>query len=188
MMKKIIVLVLLLALTGLGHTVCAGELQFTEADSPGVGLRRLLLTTPPGELEFSSDENFSQVYGVLTDWDIGGVKATVMSLRDGTASLYTTSTFGIIGGQGYKRVRKTALRYVFLAGQFVESSRPVNNFAYPESGQVYFYLLTYDGVRLCVGDEAAIKRGTDPLRDLFAAAQNVLTELRGVTEQANPSE
>lgn len=119
------------------------------------------------------------------DWNIGGVTATVMAMRDGTASLYTTSTFGIIGGQGHENVRKVAVRYVKLAEQYVDSAKPVTKFPYPKNVQVYFYILTYNGVRFCVGEEAAIERDLDPTRPLFAAAQDVLTELRLITEEKN---
>ncbi len=149
-------------------------------------LRAAVLTTPVSELGFSPDDEFPLVYGVLTDWDIGDVTATVMSMRDGTASLYTTSTFGIIGGQGHENVRIAAGRYVKLAEQYIKYGKAVTEFTYPKSGQVYFYILTYEGVRrLCVGNEVAIKQGSDPTFPLFAAAQNVLTNLRLVTEKEN---
>jgi len=147
-------------------------------ESPGIGLRRMVLSTPPSKLGFSSDSDFPTVYGVLTDWDIGGTIATVMSMRNGTASLYTTSTFGVIGGEQHEKVRQAAARYVQQAEQYVEASEAVTDFAYPADGQVYYYLLTYEGVRLCIGDEAAIETGSDPTRPLFEAAQDVLTELR----------
>ncbi len=150
---------------------------------PGMVLRQMALTTPAGELGFSSDSDFPRVYGVLMDWYIGEATATVMSMRDGTASLYTTSTFGIIGGHGHEAVRQAAARYVKLAARYVDSSKVVTEFPYPESGKVYYYLLMYDGVRLCVGDKSEIERGSDPTRPLFAAAQDVLTELRLITER-----
>lgn len=151
----------------------------------GVDLRKMTLTTPVSKPGFSPDSEFPTVYGVLMDWEIGGVTATVMCMRDGTASLYTTSTFGVIGGQGHESVRQAAIRCVKLAEQYVDSSKAVTDFPYPESGQVYFYILTYHGVRLCVGNDPAIKRGSDPTRPLFAAAQDVLTELRLITEKEN---
>jgi hypothetical protein len=154
-------------------------------DSPGVELRAMALTTPVSKLGFSPNDDFPLAYGVLTDWDIGGVTATVMAMRDGTASLYTTSTFGIIGGQGHENVRIAAGQYVKLAEQFIKYGKAVNDFMYPKSGQVYFYILTYDGVRLCVGNEDAIEKGSDPTFPLFAAAQDVLTNLRLVTEEVN---
>lgn len=151
-------------------------------DSPGIGLRTMALTTPVSKLGFSSDEDFPLAYGVLTDWDIGGVTATVMSMRDGTASLYTTSTFGIIGGHGHENVRIAADRYVKIAEKFITYGKAVSDFTYPKSGDVFFYILTYDGVRLCVGNEDAINNGSDPTCPLFAAAQDVLTSLRLITE------
>jgi len=77
---------------------------------PGVALRRMALSTPADNLGFKTDADFPIVYGVLTDWDIGGSVATIMSMRDGTASLYTTSEFGVIGGHSHERVRQAALR------------------------------------------------------------------------------
>jgi len=184
-MKHISIAVLILALVGCGREAPITEENSHPQELPGVDLRRMALTTPVSKLGFSSDSDFPTVYGVLTEWDLGGVTATVMSMRDGTASLYTTSTFGIIGGQGHESVLKAAIRYVELAKQYVDSSKPVTDFPYPKSGQVYFYILTYDGVRLCIGDEHAIESGSDPTRPLFAAAQDVLTELRLIMEKKN---
>lgn len=151
-------------------------------EAPGVCLRQMVLTTPVQDLGFAADDDFPTVYGVLTEWDLDGIKVTVMSMRDGTASLYTTSNFGIVGGQAHERVRQSALRYVKTAEQFAKAGKPVTEFAYPKSGQVFYYLLTYDGVRLAIGDQAAIERGPGPTFPLFAAAQEVLSELRMITE------
>ncbi len=182
-MKRIAMAIAILALAGCGRDNTVTETPLQPDVSPGVGLRQMILTTSIQELGFTADDDFPAVYGVLTDWSIGERTATIMSLRDGTASLYTTAEFGIIGGQGHERVRRAAARYVRTAEKFVESSNPVTEFAYPKSGQVFFYLLTYDGVRLVIANEAAIERGSAPTRPLFAAAQDVLTELRLTTER-----
>jgi len=185
MMKHIAIVVAILALAGCGKETPVTKEIPPSKESPGVGLRRMVLTTQPSKLGFAADNDFPTVYGVLTEWDIDGVTATIMSMRDGTASLYTTSTFGIIGGQGHDSVRPAAARYVKAAEHFTKSSKPVTEFAYPKSGQVFYYLLTYSGVRLVIGNEAAIERGSDATRPLFAAAQDVLTELRLTTEKGN---
>ena len=46
-----------------------GKRDQPQEDSPGVGLRRMTLTTPPTGLSFKSDGEFPAVYGVLTDWE-----------------------------------------------------------------------------------------------------------------------
>ena len=142
----------------------------------------MALTTPPGELGFVPDAEYPTVYGVLVDWPMDGDVVTILALRGGTASLYTTFAFQVIGGEAHAQVRKAAERCVTVASDYATSGEPVTDYPYPEGGQVYFYLLTYDGVRRCVGNETAIERGSDPTSELFAAAQDVMTELRLTVE------
>lgn len=149
----------------------------------GTALRRMALTTPADELGFAPDDEFPHVYGVLTDWDVGEVVATVMSLRDGTASLYTSSTFGILGGSEEPSLRQAAARYVEVAQGFADAAEPVTDFPYPPPDRVHYHLLTYDGVRRAVGHLTALEDGSDPTLPLFAAAQDVLTELRLMAEK-----
>ena len=184
-MKRIAIAAAILALAGCGreNTVTGQSMQHGE--SSGVGLRQMVLSTTVQQLGFVADDEFPTVYGVLTEWDIDGVTATVMSMREGTASLYTTSTFGIIGGQGHDSVRQAAASYVKTAEQFGKSGKPVAEFAYPKSGQVFYYVLTYDGIRLVTASEAAIEQGSDPTFPLFGAAQDVLTELRLITQRGD---
>jgi hypothetical protein len=80
-------------------------------------------------------------------------------------------------------VRQAAVRYVKTAEQCAKAGKRVTEFAYPKSDLVFYYLLTYDGVQLVTGDMTAIERGPDPTRPLFAAAQDVLMELRLITEK-----
>jgi hypothetical protein len=120
---------------------------------------------------------------VLVDWNIDDQTASVLAMRDGTASLYTTSTFGIVGGHGHAKVRSAAETCTRRAAMHYDTSAPTTDFPYPKQGGVNFYLLTYEGVRLAVGDEAGINGGTDPTLPLFEAAQNVITELRLTGEQ-----
>jgi hypothetical protein len=181
-MKFIYTLILALALAGCDK---GNDMQPTPSseESPGVGLRKMILTTPPQEVGLAPDHEFPRIYGVLTDWRIGEQIASIVALKDGTASLYTTSTFGIIGGQGHENVRQVATNYVQCADKYFESSKPVTDIPYPVDGEVNFYLLTYDGLRLCVGKQNLIDKGTDQTRALFEQAQNLLTELRIITQE-----
>lgn len=180
-MSKTITTFLLIAMLG-----CSQENNMTinkkNSSDAGKGLRLLALTTSADKLGFIPDKDYPKVYGVITDWNLGDQTATILAMKDGTASLYTTSTFGIIGGQGHDTVRKAAQECVKIAGQYYEKSKPVSDYPYPKQGEVNFFLLTYDGVRIYIGDEDRINNGKDQTTSLFAAAQNVLTVLRLVTE------
>jgi hypothetical protein len=176
-MKRIGSTILLLVLLLSIQDVSIAQEQ-KNIDDAGKELRMMVLITPVERLGFKPDENYPKVYAVLTDWNLGDKVASILAMKDGTASLYTTSSFGIIGGQGHERVRLAAEKCTRLAGLFYDKSKPVSEFHYPKQGQVFFYLLTFNGTRLCVADEDAIKNGTDPTYPLFDAAQDVLTELR----------
>jgi len=183
MKQRIAIIAVIMLLVGIGGENIVTAQSTPKEESPGADLRRLVLTTPVEKLGFAADEDYPAVYGVLAEWDIDGVTATVMSMRDGTASLYTTSTFGIIGGQGHASVRQAAARYVKLANKFAATGKPVTEFPYPKGREVFFYLLTYSGILQVTGDIAAIERESDPTHPLFWAAQDVLTELRLITEK-----
>ncbi|MEZ6010002.1 MAG: hypothetical protein R3F05_19885 [Planctomycetota bacterium] len=156
----------------------------TPDELPGIGLRLQALGLDPSELGFAPDEAFPQVYGVLTEWDLGGAVATVMSLRDGTASLYTTSAFGILGGGEHESVRLAAVRHVHVAGDYLPQAVATTDRQHAAGDEVRYWLLTYDGVHLVRGSMAALRSGGDPTRALFVAAQYVLTELRRLVEGA----
>jgi hypothetical protein len=150
--------------------------------SAGANLRDQALRTPPEKLGFVADADFPDVYGVLVDWPLGDVVASILTLRDGSASLYTTSTFGIIGGGGHASVRAAAQSCVRVAADCLARSQAVADCPLPTNDEVYFYLLTYAGVRRCVSDLDALPSGADPTAPLFGAAQEVLTQLRMTME------
>jgi hypothetical protein len=150
----------------------------------GRDLRLMMLTTPPKEIGVSRSEEFPRVYAVLIDWPISnGVTASIFSSCEGTASLYTTSTFGIIGGEGHETVRAAAKALVKAADEHLATATPTTEFPYPGEGRVRFYLLTFDGVRVIDTDQATLNDPASKYSELFALGQAVLTELRLVTEQ-----
>jgi hypothetical protein len=153
------------------------------SDDAGRSLRRMMLTMSPKEIGISPSAEFPRVYGVLMDWPLDEVTATVFSASDGAASLYTTSTFGIIGGQNHESVRTAAKKFVKAVDRFYDAATPTTEYPYPAADRVRFYLLTFDGVRVIDTDLASINNRTGKYADLFGLAQDVLTELRQVSEK-----
>jgi len=149
----------------------------------GRGLRQLMLSTPAAKIGERPSKDFPRVYGVLMDWPIDEQIATVFSSSSGAASLYTTSTFGIIGGEGHDSVRAAAIHFVRAADRLFDSSTPTAEYPYPAAGRVRFYLLTFDGVRVLDTDLASIDDRTGKYTEFFDLGQAVLTELRLVTER-----
>jgi hypothetical protein len=157
------------------------------APSGGVQRRRRILSTVAAELDFMSDAEFPDVWGTVVDFSVGEAIATVVALRDGTASLYTTSSFGVVGGHRYEPVRRAAVECAAVAGEvFGEAAdefAPADDYSYPDEGEIFFYLLTYDGLLRGSAPEDAIYAQTHPLTSIFAFAQGVLTQLRLASDQ-----
>jgi hypothetical protein len=150
----------------------------------GTRLRQLFLSTTCADLSMAPSADFPRVFGVAMDWRVGPDHiATVISAKDGSASVYTNSTFGILGGIGHEQVRAAAQAFVRTAEQFVDGATPVSAFPYPDPRKVYFYILTYDGVRF-MGAEADKASGVaGSYASLFYAGHAVLTELRNIVVQ-----
>jgi hypothetical protein len=149
----------------------------------GRDLRMMMLTTSPEKTGEKPTNEFPRIYGVLMDWPIGEQTATVFCTSTGAASLYTTSTFGIIGGEGHETVRTAAMSFVHAADRFFDASTPATEYPYPTADRVRFYFLTFGGVRVIDTDLAFITCGTSKYSELFGLGQAVLTELRLVTEK-----
>jgi len=142
-----------------------------------------MLSTPAAKVGEKPSKDFPRVYGVLMDWPIGEDIATVFSSSSGAASLYTTSTFGVIGGEAHETVRTAAISFVRASDRLFDVATPTSEYPYPAEGRVRFYLLTFDGVRVLDTDLASIENGTSKYLEFFNRGQAVLTELRIVTER-----
>jgi len=143
------------------------------------GLREMMLTNSATKLGIQKSDDFPRVYGVLMDWPLGdGNIISVVGLCDGNASLYTTSTFGIIGGFGHETVRQAAKKFVKLADSFYTDSVPATDHSYPTGNNVKFYLVTFEGLRVIDSDMDTITSRKTKLTELFNEGQNLLTELR----------
>jgi hypothetical protein len=150
--------------------------------NPMQEMRVKLLRESPAEYGIAPDANFPHVYGVLMDWPIDGHTATVVSLCDGTASLYTTSTFGIIGGGGHEHVRREAVALVRAAAAYCDEAVPAQEFPNLPPMRVRFYLLTFNGVIVIECDAEAVMAGRHRMTPLFAQGQAVLTQLRHIMQ------
>jgi hypothetical protein len=149
----------------------------------GRALRHMMLTTPTERTGEKPSKEFPRIYGILMDWPISEQIATVFATSSGAASLYTTSAFGIIGGEGHETVRTAARNFVRAADHYFDYSTPTADYPYPAADRVRFYFLTFGGVRVIETDFASIASATSTYRELFGLGQDVITQLRLVSEK-----
>lgn len=151
-------------------------------EAPGVALRRKILTTSAASLELEPNAEFPDFWGVVVDFSIGDAIATIVALRDGTASLYTTGSFGMIGGERFLAVRHAAIQCVResadIRGEHADAFKKADDFAYPEDGEMSFHLLGYEDVESVRVSEDEVYSRAHLLTPIFAYAQGVLTQLR----------
>ena len=138
-------------------------------------LRQQWLVTPPKEGTFK-DKN--EVVAVLMDWPVGENTITVLSSSIGDASLYTTSSFGIIGGIGHAKVREAAIAFVKGSQIYADKAQPVSEFPYPDKNSLQFYFITPSGVKRLSFPLTEIERENSDARILYTLGQQVITELR----------
>jgi hypothetical protein len=144
-------------------------------------LRNALLTAPPQEIGIEDSEGKAKVLAVLMETALPAGVATLVSIHDGTASLYTTTGGGIMGGYS---AREEARKFVAEAGKHLSSMKPAQTFPYPPVGRIRFYVRTPDGVYTAEAVEEELLYKRHALSPLFHAGHGVLTGLRKATEGA----
>lgn len=141
-------------------------------------LRTLALSTRATDLGIAATGPEPAVYGIVWDMDVGGETATITSFETGDASLYLSTGGGIIGGGTHAAVAAAARRFVAAARTRLGDAAHVEAFPRPHRGEDNFYILTSAGVFAANRPEAALRAGTDPWSPMFAAGQDVITQLR----------
>ncbi len=122
------------------------------------------------------------VMDVVTDTDW----YALVVLADGSTSLYTSSTFGIIGGGAHATVREAGQALWATAEGLLDVFTLTTDTALPPAGSTTLRLLRFDGQRVVVGTEDELGAGRHPASPVFYAAHEVLGRLRLVTESGHP--
>jgi hypothetical protein len=141
-------------------------------------LRDRLFTSSPEEIGLSGEAANAKVWGALMELGLPSGVGTVVSMHDGSTSLYTTTGGGVIGVTSAQ-----AKRFVAEAEKHLAQMEPAKSFPYPNVGRIKFYVLTREGVYVAEANEKELAGGGHSLSPLFKAGDDVLTELRTASEQ-----
>jgi hypothetical protein len=145
-------------------------------------LRSQILGLNPADAGLEPGHSASEPWGFVTETGYPNGVATLVCLRDGTTSLYTSSEFGIIGGGAHEAVVQ-ANREVFaeLSPRLSELA-PSNDTTLPSVGQTVLRALTFEGRTVHSAPENDLGEGRDRLSPVFHAAHGVITQLRLIDE------
>lgn len=143
-----------------------------------LGLREKMLSTTPADMNTSTNGDAVVAYGVIMDLGMDAGTATIVSLSSGDTSMYTSRGGGSIGGIGHEACRNASKRFISVAQSFVRDLKKAPDHSLPASGVARFYVLTTAGVLAGEDQIDALGRGRSPLSPLFAAGDEVITQVR----------
>lgn len=125
----------------------------------------------------------TSLIGVLMEYGHKDAVITLVSIADGTVSLYFSNGGGMIGLGEYESVRKASIDFLSFAGQFMSNAAPTTNYPFPSKGYITFYFITNNGILFSTAKENDLGNNKLPLSSLFLKGNDVITQARLVDEK-----
>ncbi|HUJ24723.1 MAG TPA: hypothetical protein VLW85_01810 [Myxococcales bacterium] len=149
-------------------------------NEPFPQLRARVLYLDPASLRIHRTP--SGLFGLVTEMGFDEGVATLVAIADGTVSVYFSNGGGVIGVGSQLGPRRAAEALLDEAPRFMSRAAPAKEFPLPESERVRFWFLTFDGVLGAEAETAALEENRSGLSRLYSLAQELLTEVRVVSE------
>jgi hypothetical protein len=141
-------------------------------------LREQVFSLPARELGISPAPGHERVWSVLMETGCPEAVATLVTIADGTTSLYFSSGGGIIGAGEHAPVREAANIFIAAADANVDAFDPATEHPLPNTNRVRFYLRTFDGLLTAEANEEDLGEGRHPLSSLFHLGHDVIAAVR----------
>lgn len=140
-------------------------------------LRELLFAYDPTSLGIRRSES-GPVWALIMETGSSGAVVTLVTIADGTVSMYFSSGGGIIGAGSHESVRSASDALLAFAPSFLPYAQRAKDFPMPSDGNTRFYFLTFNGIFAAEADTNELGGLRAPLSPLFYKAQAVITEMR----------
>lgn len=156
------------------------SLRKREADPSEVmsEMRELAFTLPANQLGLEPGPGHTRVWSVLMETGYPEAVVSLVTIAEGTTSLYFSSGGGVIGAGEHATVRQMAERFIALVDDHVGEFEVADKHPLPDVGRVRFYVRTFDGLRMADADETELGEGRHTLSPLFHAGHAVITAVR----------
>jgi len=145
-------------------------------------LRSRVLGLDPASIHIPPDEPWGGAAVAAMELAVGGATATIVAVADGTVSMYLSTGGGVIGAGEHLAVRAEAQRFRTVAAESRGLLVRTAEFPRPGPGQVRFHALVADDRFTGVAPEALLRTSRHALSTLYAAGQDLLTEIRIASE------
>ncbi|MBN2387823.1 MAG: hypothetical protein JXB85_12465 [Anaerolineales bacterium] len=151
------------------------------------GLRNLALMIDPAQVGIEPSKANPRVWGVLMELGMGEAVVTLVSLADGTTSMYFSTGGGYLGSGEDPDAARASKDLVLKAEKSLDHIPEAATCPQPRPGNVSFHVLTFDGHRSIEAAEAEIRDRRHPLFSLYGYGQNVITQVRLLHERKQAS-
>jgi hypothetical protein len=141
-------------------------------------LREVAFQVTAAELELAPTVARPLVWGAIMELGYTTGIATLMTLAEGTTSLYFSNGGGVIGAGTHAAVRDAAERFLDLVESYLAALPPVDATPTPRIGRVRFYARTFEETRGVEVGEDELSRHLHPLSPVFLAGHAVITAIR----------
>ena len=144
-------------------------------------LRQQVFAIDPSKIGVNPSASNS-VWGVVMETGYPEAVVTLVTLADGTVSLYFNGG-GIIGVGQHEGPRKASTEFLTLSNQFLGQASPTKTFPLPLEGSTRFYFLTSGGIFTTESKEDDLGNNRLLLSPLFHKAHGAIAQARIVDEK-----
>ena len=142
-------------------------------------MRGRVLESKPAEIGLDGFAGLEEAWAAVMEMGMNhGATVTVASLVDGSASIYTSTGGGFIGGGSKPAIRDAAVAFVSAAREVQPTLTASDDVALPRPGETVFYIRKGSQRYRAATATADLESGPHPLAPLWIAAQNVITQYR----------
>ena len=141
-------------------------------------LRELALRVTASDLDLAPSLERPRVWGAILELGYPIGIATLMTLAEGTTSLYFSNGGGVIGAGEYATVREAAETFLDVVETHLGEFLPVDATPTPRIGRVRIYVRTFEGTLGVDVEENELGDILHPLSPVFQAGHAVITAIR----------
>ncbi len=142
------------------------------------GLRALALGVKPIDLKIIVPATETLVYGIVMDWNMGDVTATLATYINGAANMYLSKGGGVSGAGLDTGIAQSALDMVSFTQDYLDRAMPAATTDRPPANCVRFFLLTNKGVYAAQEQMKHFDDDSSPWLPVFEKANLIITAMR----------
>ena len=151
-----------------------------------IKLRYQALNITAEQLNINSHDP-KKLLGVLMETGYEKAVATLVTIVDGTVSMYFSNGGGFIGVGQHEGPRKACESFLSFAPSYIEKATLTNDFPLPAQGYTRFYFITIGGIYKVEAKESDLGSRNNLLSPLYFKAQDVITQVRLADEKVRGS-